>query len=248
MMVFKERELRARVARDLRRFIVEGSFASQFTERLGAELHYQLVEGPADDDDLWPPNPVKNLFELLGEGWQFDPLWLANQDDQFLLDDGSPLPSDLPIVLSHADQLAAYGLWLVGSEIEVLGPRVSAGDNEQGFSSNVVDEHRTACLLYGYLAMSYAHELLSTGVIDREAIERGAREAAARRAATARHANDPKQLAKRFVRDCWSDWNAEPSRYATTTAFARDMLDKQPALASEAVIARWVRTWTKGTY
>jgi len=65
----------------------------------------------------------------------------------------------------------------------------------------------------------------------------------ARYAAYARHATDPKQKDKALVRECWVEWQKEPSRYKTKAAFARDMLDKFESLKSQPVIEGWCREW-----
>lgn len=64
-----------------------------------------------------------------------------------------------------------------------------------------------------------------------------------RRGARARLENDPKQAAKAMVKECWIDWQMEPARYASKSAFALDMLSKFEQLQSQAVIAGWCRTW-----
>lgn len=48
----------------------------------------------------------------------------------------------------------------------------------------------------------------------------------ARLGAAAKLKNDPKQALKLKVRECWEDWQKQPSRYRGNAAFARDMLDK----------------------
>lgn len=65
----------------------------------------------------------------------------------------------------------------------------------------------------------------------------------ARSGALARLANDPKQIAKSSVRDCWELWQRKPNRYKGPTAFARDMREKFENLDSEEVIRRWCREW-----
>lgn len=66
-------------------------------------------------------------------------------------------------------------------------------------------------------------------------------------AANARHANDPKQAAKCYVYQRWQEWQVDPARYPKgKSQFARDMLDKQDALASQNVITGWCRDWEKG--
>ncbi|VXC59829.1 hypothetical protein BURKHO8Y_240218 [Burkholderia sp. 8Y] len=65
-----------------------------------------------------------------------------------------------------------------------------------------------------------------------------------------RHENDPKQQAKREVYGCWEDWKRRRSGgsdpYKSKAAFARDMLGKFPALASQKVIEDWCREWERG--
>lgn len=66
------------------------------------------------------------------------------------------------------------------------------------------------------------------------------------RAAANRYLNDPKQAIKAKVKECWSRWQEQPLSYPSAASFARDMLAKWPnELTSEAVIARWVRTWNR---
>ena len=56
-------------------------------------------------------------------------------------------------------------------------------------------------------------------------------------------ANDPKQKDKATVRECWDDWQKQPTRYRSKAAFARDMREKFPRLESQPVIERWCREW-----
>lgn len=68
------------------------------------------------------------------------------------------------------------------------------------------------------------------------------------KAVQARYAKDSdgKQAIKRWVKECWQGWKAKPEKYKNASAFARDMLDKQPdRLTTEVVVTRWVREWEK---
>ena len=56
-------------------------------------------------------------------------------------------------------------------------------------------------------------------------------------------ANDPKQAAKRQVKECWDRWQTKPGSYSGPTHFARDMLEKFPELTSVPVIVRWCGAW-----
>lgn len=70
-----------------------------------------------------------------------------------------------------------------------------------------------------------------------------ARRQLATNAAVAKLNNDPRQADKRFVRECWDEWQREPERYESQAAFARDMMAKCAHLTSVAVVERWCRAW-----
>lgn len=64
-----------------------------------------------------------------------------------------------------------------------------------------------------------------------------------------RHSTDPKQVAKARVWECWGQWQSSKasgrSPYKSKAAFARDMLEKYPDLASQKVIEDWCREWER---
>lgn len=63
-----------------------------------------------------------------------------------------------------------------------------------------------------------------------------------------RHRRDPKQAEKNFVLACYHRWRANPLRYKSKAAFARDMLSKCTHLKSQKTIEDWVREWdSEGT-
>ncbi|MBR8214702.1 hypothetical protein [Burkholderia vietnamiensis] len=64
-----------------------------------------------------------------------------------------------------------------------------------------------------------------------------------RKGGITRHAKDPKQKDKRFVRECWEQWQQYPKDYKNKSDFARGMLDKCEHLKSEKVITDWCREW-----
>lgn len=66
------------------------------------------------------------------------------------------------------------------------------------------------------------------------------------RAAIARHAQDPKQIAKSKIKEHWMHWQEDKSTYQGKAAFARDMLDAYEALVSSKVIENWCREWESG--
>jgi hypothetical protein len=57
--------------------------------------------------------------------------------------------------------------------------------------------------------------------------------------------NDPKQDEKKFVFECWQQWQKKPELYGSKAAFARDMLDKCVCLTSQKKIEDWCREWQK---
>jgi len=64
--------------------------------------------------------------------------------------------------------------------------------------------------------------------------------------ARAKLERDPKQFAKRHVKELWKEWwHEQRDRYRSKTRFAKDMLDKFPELANQAVIVRWCTGWEK---
>lgn len=63
--------------------------------------------------------------------------------------------------------------------------------------------------------------------------------------ATARHANDPKQAAKKSCKAEWDDWQNGLTAYTSKAEFARTCLDTHPELTSENVVTGWCREWEK---
>lgn len=72
--------------------------------------------------------------------------------------------------------------------------------------------------------------------------------------ANKRHANDPKQYEKAFVKECWDAWQANPSQYKNRTKFATAMIDKfkpenpedeSKHLCSVKSITNWCSEWEK---
>lgn len=79
-----------------------------------------------------------------------------------------------------------------------------------------------------------AEQLIETAMRERQRV-----------ASQARYAKDKKQLAKAEVRQLWTLWQSDPSRYPSRAAFARDMLDKFEDLTSVATVQDWTREWEK---
>jgi hypothetical protein len=56
---------------------------------------------------------------------------------------------------------------------------------------------------------------------------------------------DPRQKEKLFIRDCWSEWQKQPSNYRSKAAFAKDVIEKCQFLVSTKVVENWCREWSK---
>lgn len=63
--------------------------------------------------------------------------------------------------------------------------------------------------------------------------------------ANAKHANDPKQAAKKSCKAEWDDWQRGLTAYTSKAEFARMCLDTHSELSSENVVTGWCREWEK---
>lgn len=65
-----------------------------------------------------------------------------------------------------------------------------------------------------------------------------------KKAAKARWDLDPRTEEKAFVKSCWLEWQAEPSRYKSKAAFLRDMHQKLDNLTLTAsTLNGWIKIW-----
>lgn len=136
----------------------------------------------------------------------------------------------VPMKIVEAAILLSYA----ASARHALG---AAGDEK-----NISDVIALAEIRGALSAMFDAHK----GKDVAEIIKRELRQFSSKGAA-ARHANDPKQKAKRHVYDCWKDWQAGIRQYKSKAAFARDMMAKWEVLESQKVITdRWCKDWEQG--
>ncbi|MFZ2999141.1 MAG: hypothetical protein WA071_02245 [Undibacterium umbellatum] len=74
----------------------------------------------------------------------------------------------------------------------------------------------------------------------------------ASRSAIERHKRDPKQKAKSFIKECWSEWQEKPARYNKQSEFVIDVLSKietnesgEPIVSFDTVLKKWIPNWTK---
>lgn len=150
------------LSRELKQLLPDGTFASRLWRAIGAELHYRLVEWePQNEVEYSSLFPVESLFLWVTKDGGLDPEWLASENGSYLDDDGEVIPSTLTPSYSAVEQLAAYGLWLISeNEMDCCGLVSEQGANENGFNRDEVIEHRAACMLLAYQALSYAQRIM----------------------------------------------------------------------------------------
>jgi hypothetical protein len=56
---------------------------------------------------------------------------------------------------------------------------------------------------------------------------------------------DPKQWAKRKIRESWEGWQAGQELHKSQAAFARAMCDRHSEITSPQTVERWAREWAK---
>lgn len=102
--------------------------------------------------------------------------------------------------------------------------------------------HRNAMTVY--VVDERAREIVNDDPIAAETVQ-ALRTRQASQGGRARAQRDPRAQEKRWVRECWEEWQRTPTRYASKAAFARDMVDSVEALTSVRVIEAWCRDWER---
>lgn len=165
------------LTRELKQLLPDGSFASRLWRAIGNELHYRLVDWPAESETEYSSLfPVDALFAWATKDGGLDPEWLASDNGSYLDDDGETIPPSVKPGYSAVEQLAAYGLWLLDEEMGSLGP-IPENDadigplpehNCYGWKCDEVIEHRAACMLLAYQALSYSQRILRGTILTAE--------------------------------------------------------------------------------
>ncbi|MDB5853258.1 MAG: hypothetical protein JWR22_1299 [Herminiimonas sp.] len=67
-----------------------------------------------------------------------------------------------------------------------------------------------------------------------------------------RYRDDPKQEAKKFIKECWIEWQRDSGKYPKQSAFASDMLTKiptdkdgSPIISFDTIVKKWIPIWTR---
>lgn len=164
------------LTRELKLLVPDGSFASRLRRTIGYELDYWLSGerdydfGETNDKTEYSSSfPVEALFLWATKEGGLDPEWLASKDGSYLDDNGEAIPSSVKPTYSAVELLAVYGLWLLDEEMRSLGPLVQTDadfgplpeHNCNGWRREEVIEHRAACMLFAYQALSYCQRILN---------------------------------------------------------------------------------------
>jgi hypothetical protein len=133
----------------------------------------------------------------------------------------------------------AFGefLWWHLCEIMLLFRDMNAAHNP----SSVATAEAFEAKLNSYLSLAESHlggSLRLVNLFEFDSKKQSER-------ARARHAKDPKQKDKAFVRECWERWQESRGDYKSKAAFALAMLDKCEHLESPKQIEDWCRAWEK---
>lgn len=188
MLQVDQGSLKYVVVIELERLLRSNPFVMRIFTQLGAALHERLVDWPFEDEtEFSRHDPVVALYEWLVGGWSLDPEWLSTEDGKWLDDNGEVLPSTIRQSFTAAEQLAAYGLWLVKVEFPSVGPVPTKGVGPRGWKREDVLLHRATCISLAYQSLTYAQAILLGTELSKEEVARSIRAATARNAADALH-------------------------------------------------------------
>jgi len=153
----------------LNAYLPENSFASRFRRTIPSEINYIFAgDIPEEADSYEVPYqvlfPVRALFDWIMKHGGLDVRNLVDLGGQ-LFDDNEILISDSEIrPISGVEQMAAFGLWFLDSELDIAGPSEDEdydehGTNLHGWHKADVIDHKAECLLNAYQALCYAERL-----------------------------------------------------------------------------------------
>jgi hypothetical protein len=151
-------------------YLPEDSFASRIKNRISTEIN--LIFSDAEPKTVYSLRvhelfPVHLLFEWIIQDEGITIEELADEDGQLFDDSGSLVPDTVICPISGAEQMAAFGLWLIGPALDIAGPSADEdydehGLNPEGWYKENVRDHEAQCLLNAYQALWYAERLSHT--------------------------------------------------------------------------------------
>lgn len=146
-------------AHELEHFIESGTFASYIRDALGRELNSTLESLEEEDEGLWGVMPAVDLYDVLSTGWVLDHEWFQWTDEVYRDDAGVKIPESVPRTYTAAEQMAAYGLYLLNEHMGCCGDLPEEGYNDQGWTRDGILEHEATCIIMANQAIAFAHLL-----------------------------------------------------------------------------------------
>lgn len=96
-----------------------------------------------------------------------------------------------------------------------------------------------------YLFSLMAQASTLNGIVKALADVACSKKSQSQKAARARWEDDPKSEEKAFVKECWLEWVADPSRYSSKANFLRDMHQKLESLTlNRSTLNDWIKNWS----
>jgi len=205
--------------------------AWELAKKIGFEL-WGCLEWPFEGDaDDYTGNEASMLHSWLEHGFTLEddfPDWTAPQ------------------------LMAAYACYLVSDNKQYLADLPVPGDTRYttfGWRRDELVEHCAGNIIEALEACRYGRQLIGQTIThDPEWLAQHVKRRISEeksRGGKAKAANDPRQVEKAFVFECWKEWHGNPARYKSKVEFAQDMLDKCDHLKSEKKITDWCREWEK---
>ncbi|MCS0583400.1 hypothetical protein NX784_17555 [Massilia pinisoli] len=181
-------------------YVPEDSIASRLKRTIPAEINYVFAGDTPNDVYSYEVSyqilfPVRALFEWIVKHGGLTVEDLADTSGQLFDDNKQLIPDSLIRPISGVEQMAAFGLWFIDSELEVAGPSNDEdydehGLNSQGWYKVDVIDHRAECLMNAYQALWYAERLSHTVELsadEKASVDKFNFSAFGRRGAVARH-------------------------------------------------------------
>lgn len=259
MLFVSELSHRPFVFSKLKRILPDGSFSSRVWRALGEELNARLRYS---EWEFAEHDPVAALSIWATQHGGLDPESLASTDGSYLDDKGETIPSSVKPSFSAAEQLAAYGLWLLEVEMECLG-QIPEGDtdvgpiserNMYGWRRDEVIEHRAACMLFAYQALYYVHGIQSGAQPTADEVRQAEQvdfSALGKAGALKRHERTKQLKAWTLERYQTGKW---PSANAAAHALKNDVIAYSKTIGAgltesngQRTIAEWIRASQKSS-
>lgn len=233
---------------ELRKLITDGTFVSYVWSSLGFAID-QMYDETTDTDAC----PIELIHYWVIKDGGYDPEWLASDDGLYVDDNGVAIPDAVKPILSPSDQLVAYGLWLIESELNSCGEfdewsESRSAIDEYGFTQSQIIEHRSACLLLAYQALFFSQKILddaSGNFVERPGFEKVNFSELGKAGAKKRHQkmSDLKVwTVDKWKRGNWSSANAAAFEISDEViSYGRSIGAHLTPSNAQRTIAEWIR-------